>query len=518
MDGLTLTKAVNIIKKRYEGAQITKVNVTEDSVIIGIFAGEGVSVCVRVTGGTPALYTSKDITGVKDVMLDRLSGGKITEIGCRRYDRLFYMDIAKRRPSGKVETNRLIFELIGKMANAALINENGHIIWLFAKNNADADRDFSVGAKYAQPKLNKQQTLDKYTGQDFNDLLGFYPVTVKHAAKYMENNYSFAETATLIKESLDDENFYIDEKNRIIPFKPMTETSEVSLEDLRLYIGQKQTVKRDHDIRIRLTAFFEKQAEKYLKLKDKLKDELTTAEKYPEIRRRADLFKSNLHLLHGRGTVSLTEYTEDGMNTVEFNIPELFDPNHEVKKLYKKAEKLERSVPQLISRMEEIDNIVDSALEQIYYIEISAADDELRELALEMKKSEPKKKQQIKEKQFTRMEIGGGTAYIGRNAVSNHRLVFQFASPSDWWFHAQKIPSAHLVFRKSGQMTQEETEQCAAIVAGLSKSAGNLRVVVDYTQKKNVKKPKNTPPGFVIYHRFRSVTVKPVTIDENNHS
>lgn len=515
MDGLTLTKAVNIIKHRYCGAQVTKVNVTEDSVVIGLFSDDKNSVCVRVTGGTPALYTCRDMAGVKDVTLDRLSGGKITEIGCRRFDRLFYMDIAKRRPSGKIETHRLMFELIGKMGNAALINENGNIIWLFAKNNADGDRDFSVGAKYTQPKLNKQQTLVKYSGSNFNDLLGFYPVTVKHAEEYLANNYSFAETATLIAESLEDESFYLDDRNRVIPFKPFAGGTEIGLDEICQHIGQKQTVKKDHDVRIRLTAFFEKQAEKYLKLKDKLKDELAVAEKFQVIRSKADLYKANLHMLHGaRGKVSLSEYTENGVNIVEFDVPELFDPNSEVKKLYKKAEKLERSVPQLISRMQEIDNIVDSALEQLYYIEISASDDELRELALEMKKSEPKKKQQVKEKQFMRLEIGGGTAYIGRNAVSNHRLVFQFANPGDWWFHAQKIPSAHLVFRKDGNITPEETEKCAEIVAGFSKSSSDLRVTIDYTQKKNVKKPKNTPPGFVIYHRFRSVIVTPVHIDE----
>lgn len=184
-------------------------------------------------------------------------------------------------------------------------------------------------------------------------------------------------------------------------------------------------------------------------------------------------------------------------------------------RLYRRADKLERSVALLTSRIGEVDNMIDSALEQLYYIEISAKEDELRELALEMKKSEPKQKRQIKEKQFMRLEIGGGTAYIGRNSVSNHRLVFQFANPDDIWFHAQRIPSAHLVFRKSGGITQDEAEQCAAIVAGMSKAKLNLKVTVDYTQKKNVKKPKNTPPGFVIYHRFRSVTVTPVHIDEN---
>ena len=515
LDGLTLTKAVNTIKQRYEGVQVTKINVTEDSVTIGLFAPDRKSLHVRVTGGAPALFTTDVQEGVPDPFLDRLSGGKIVEIGGRRYDRLFWLNIEKRRPSGKMETHRLIFELIGKMANAALVNENGNIIWLFAKNNADPDRSFSVGERYSAPRLNKRDTLEKYATANFADLLGFYPVTVKHAETYLANGYSFAETATLINESLTDGIFHTDAQGRVIPFKPYEDGGTITIDELkdRLY---KPTVKKDDGIRLRLTRFFEKQAEKYLTLKDKLKEEYAEAETFPKVRAKADLLKSNLHLLKkGKGRIELTNYTSDGIETIPFDIPELFDANKEVNRLYRRADKLERSVALLTSRIGEVDNMIDSALEQLYYIEISAKEDELRELALEMKKSEPKQKRQIKEKQFMRLEIGGGTAYIGRNSVSNHRLVFQFANPDDIWFHAQKIPSAHLVFRKSGGITQDEAEQCAAIVAGMSKAKLNLKVIVDYTQKKNVKKPKNTPPGFVIYHRFRSVTVTPVHIDEN---
>jgi len=62
-------------------------------------------------------------------------------------------------------------------------------------------------------------------------------------------------------------------------------------------------------------------------------------------------------------------------------------------------------------------------------------------------------------------------------------------------------------------MTDDEKLKCAAIVAGLSRAKNDLKVTVDYTQKKHVKKPKNTPPGFVIYHRFFSVTVEPEDIE-----
>ena len=502
---------MNILKKRYEGEGLTKLTVTEDSVCVGVYSDDRASVLVRVTGGKPSVHTVFSPVGVADKFLERLNGGRIVKIDGRKFDRVFWLDVEKRRPSGKMETHRLVFELIGKMANAMLLNDNGVIIWTFCKNNADGDRDASVGQTYQMPKSNKMQTLERYTDKNFAELLGFYPVTVKHAEKYMAGGYSFGETAILIKESLEsDETFYIDEAGRVIPFKPQEGGRELLFDELGGVSEQKPAVKRDVSIRNRLARFFEKQAEKYLRLKDQLEGELKTAEDHEKVSKLGELLKSNMHKLKGaKGIVELDEYTFEDVRAVSYEVPDFFDVNREVTKLYKKAEKLRRSVPLLHKRLEEVDNIVDSALEQLYFIEISADDDELRELALEMKRKEPKKKQQTNMKQFEKVQIGGGTAYIGRNSVSNHRLVFQFANPADWWFHAQKIPSAHLVFRKDGPLTDEETQECASLVAGLSKAKDDLRVTVDYTQKKHVKKPKNTPPGFVIYHRFQSVTVEP---------
>jgi predicted ribosome quality control (RQC) complex YloA/Tae2 family protein len=515
LDGLSITKGVNILKKRYEGNKVTKVTVTEDSMCIGVYSDERASVMVHITGGKPSLHTVFTHEGVGDQFLDRLNGGQITHIGCRKYDRVFYIDIEKRRPSGKLETNRLVFELIGKMANAFMLNEDGMIIWTFCKNNADADREMGIGKTYQMPRSNKSQTLEKYDTDNFADLLGFYPVTVKHAQRYIESNYSFAETAVLINESLEEgDTFYKDEAGRLIPFKPYDGGEEVAYDEICTLADAKESEKRDVSIRKRLSRFFEKQGEKYLRLKDNLTGELSEAGKHGEISRLAELLKGNIYKLKNvKGSVDLDEYTEEGVNVVKYDIPEAFDVNKEIEKLYKRADKLKRSIPLIQQRLAEVEDIVDSALEQLYFIEISADDDELRELALEMKKKSPKQqKRQVNQKQFEKMDIGGGTAYIGRNSVSNHRLVFQFANPNDWWFHAQKIPSAHLIFRKDGQVTEEEIEKCAAIVAGLSKAKNDLRVTVDYTQKKHVKKPKNTPPGFVIYHRFFSVTVEPEII------
>ncbi len=284
--------------------------------------------------------------------------------------------------------------------------------------------------------------------------------------------------------------FYTDSNGKLIPFKPFDGGELVEFDKIGGLVEINPKSMRDVSIRNKLVRFFEKQADKYLKLKDKLEKELIIAKDHGNISALAELLKSNIYKLKGaKGLVLLDQYTEDGISSVEYKIPDPFDVNKEIERLYRRSDKLKRSIPLLDKRIEEVDNIVDSALEQLYFIEISANDDELRELSAEMSRKAPKQqKRQVKEKQFEKIEIGEGVAYIGRNSVGNHRLVFQFANPSDWWFHAQKIPSAHLIFRKNGVITDEEISECAAIVAGYSKAKADLKVTVDYTQKKHVKK------------------------------
>jgi len=389
LDGLSITKAVKILKKRYEGSRLTKVTVTEDSVCLGVYSKERVSILVRITGGKPSVHPVFKQVGVPDQALDRLNGGTITDVGGRKYDRIIFIDVEKRRPSGKIERNRLVFELIGKMGNAMMVNSEGMINWTFCKNNPDADRAMGVGQSYQLPKSNKRQTLEEYSSEDFSDLLGFYPVTVKHAGKYMEANYSFAEVAVLIKEYLEDEEFYLDTAGKLLPFKPLENGEPVSFDSIAELSDKTAQKRRDDGIKLRLERYFEKQLQRYKGLKVKLETELKAAEQHEETLKRAELIKSNIYKLKGRkGIVELDDYTEDEIRKVPYDIPDDFDVNGELERLYKKAEKLKRSLPLIKERIKEIDNIVDSAQEQLYFISISASDDELRELSAEMRKSE----------------------------------------------------------------------------------------------------------------------------------
>jgi hypothetical protein len=51
--------------------------------------------------------------------------------------------------------------------------------------------------------------------------------------------------------------------------------------------------------------------------------------------------------------------------------------------------------------------------------------------------------------------------------------------------------------------------EAATVAATLSKARASSKVSVDYTQKKNVRKPPGSKPGMVVYERYETVVVNP---------
>ena len=96
--------------------------------------------------------------------------------------------------------------------------------------------------------------------------------------------------------------------------------------------------------------------------------------------------------------------------------------------------------------------------------------------------------------------------YVGKNNFQNDQLTFQTASANDWWFHAKDIPGSHVIVKAEGCELPDRTfEEAASLAAHYSKSEGSKKVEVQYTQRKNLKKPPAARPGFVVFHTYYSM-------------
>lgn len=90
--------------------------------------------------------------------------------------------------------------------------------------------------------------------------------------------------------------------------------------------------------------------------------------------------------------------------------------------------------------------------------------------------------------------------YVGKNNYQNDELTFQIADGGDWWFHSKNIPGSHVIVKSKGEELPDRTfEEAARLAAHYSGAKDAEKVEIDYTLRKNVKKPSKGRPGFVVY-------------------
>ena len=98
---------------------------------------------------------------------------------------------------------------------------------------------------------------------------------------------------------------------------------------------------------------------------------------------------------------------------------------------------------------------------------------------------------------------------MGRNNAENDRLTFS-ARENDLWLHVKDYHSSHVIIEsKKGTVSEKAIVFGAEICAYYSKAREGGKCEVVYTERRNVKKPPKSHPGFVTYADFKSVTVTP---------
>jgi predicted ribosome quality control (RQC) complex YloA/Tae2 family protein len=122
----------------------------------------------------------------------------------------------------------------------------------------------------------------------------------------------------------------------------------------------------------------------------------------------------------------------------------------------------------------------------------------------------PIKKQKITSKPFHYLSSDGYHIYVGKNNYQNDELTFDFANGNDWWFHSKGIPGSHVVVKSGGnELPDRVFEEAGNLAAYYSKGRDAEKVEIDYTEKKNVKKPSKGKPGFVVYYTNYSLMATP---------
>jgi predicted ribosome quality control (RQC) complex YloA/Tae2 family protein len=281
---------------------------------------------------------------------------------------------------------------------------------------------------------------------------------------------------------------------------------------------------KSFDLRKVLSNAIDRAAKKYDLQQKQLKD----TEKRDKFKIYGELLTAyGYHLEPGAKVLNTINY----YNNEEISIPldPSITPMENAKYYFEKYNKLKRTYDALtiqiqetrdeLTHLESIKTSLDIATEEE---DLTALKRELTEYGYIKRKSingqskqEKKnnfKKASTKSKPFHYISSDGYHMYVGRNNYQNDELTFQFAEGGDWWFHAKKIAGSHVIVKADGKELPDRTyEEAARLAAYYSASRDADKVEIDYTLKKNVKKPSGGKPGFVVYYTNYSL-VSPTDI------
>ena len=194
-----------------------------------------------------------------------------------------------------------------------------------------------------------------------------------------------------------------------------------------------------------------------------------------------------------------------------------FSPQANAKKYFEKYAKLKRTEDALttqiaetkeeIQHLESISASLDIALNESDLVQIK---EELTQYGYIKKHSIGKKKTSVKSKPFHYLSSDGYHIYVGKNNYQNDERTFKFATGNDWWFHAKGTAGSHVIVKSSDEELPDRVfEEAGSLAAYYSKGRTAPKVEIDYIQKKHVKKPNGSKPGFVVYYTNYSLMAVP---------
>ncbi|MCR5586010.1 MAG: NFACT family protein [Lachnospiraceae bacterium] len=203
----------------------------------------------------------------------------------------------------------------------------------------------------------------------------------------------------------------------------------------------------------------------------------------------------------------------DSTKNAAWNAKHYFERYAKLKRTY---EALQTQIEDTKAEIEHLESIAESIETAMTEADLNQIKAELSEYGYMKKVTERtakgKKKKRTNEKAAPLHYISsdGFHIYVGKNNFQNDELTFKFASNGDWWFHAKHAPGSHVILKTDGnEPTDRAFEEAAACAAFYSKLKDTTKADIDYVQKKHVKKPNASKPGFVVYYTNFSMTVTP---------
>ena len=570
-DGITTNCIMQELKQMLVGQRISKIAQPEREELLFTFKGvttKNNRLLISANASLPFLYMTQTnktspMTAPNFCMLLRkyIGNGRITDVTQPSMERVICFTIEHLDEMGDPAVKYLYVEIMGKHSNIIFCDDNHTIIDSIkhVSGQMSSIREVLPGRAYFIPAQEERINPWDMTQEQFTDmilskpcsiakaiyttLIGFSPIIATEiayragldadlstASLSVEDGIHLYEQVRMILQALNEQAF-----TYCIYYDPITGApKEFSPLPLSIYSDMEY---REYDSMSEVLESFYAKRNKYTVIHQKSTDlrkivsvHLERDRKKYQLQKKqlADTEKKDKYRIYGEmlhtygyaatpgaKSIDVTNYYTNEPLTIPLD-PTL-DAMDNAKKYFDKYAKLKRTSDALSSYIVETENEIHhlESIETSLAIaetegDLAAIKEELQEFGF-IKKHYGKKKNRIPKSQPLHfVDDNGFHIYVGKNKYQNDQLTFKFATGNDWWFHAKQMTGSHVIVKAENQELPDSTfEYAAALAAYYSSGRENEKVEVDYLQKKNVKKPNGSAPGFVVYYTNYSLVATP---------
>ena len=564
-DGITISNIVKELNDTILNGRIAKIAQPEnDELLLTIKPAKGqVRLVISASASLPLIYLSRDnkpspMTAPNFCMLLRkhIANGRIVGISQPSLERIIRFEIEHLDELGDLCRKSLIVEIMGKHSNIIFCNEKGMIIDSIKHVSAQMSsvREVLPGREYFIPDTMKKENPlgipeENFTQELFskpmpvgkaiyNSFTGISPVVAEEICYLagIDSSLPASEMSadllshlyrqfTYFMEQVTEGKFspaiyYDGNEPKEFSSLPLTHFSNYQVksydsisEVIRTYYSSRDLITRirqkSSDLRRVVQTALERNRKKYdLQLKQ-LRD-TENRDKYKVYGELIHTYGYNLED-GAKELEALNYYTNemikiplDPQKTPQENAKKYFDRYNKQKRTFEALSELIKETKDEIDYLESVSKSLDIARSEDDLIQIK---EELIESGF-IRRKQSAKKVKITSKPFHYISSDGFHMYVGKNNLQNEELTFHFANGGDWWFHAKKAPGSHVIVKTNGEELPDRTfEEAARLAAHYSKNSGAEKVEVDYVEKKQVKKPNGSKPGFVVYYTNYSMMI-----------
>ena len=567
-DGITIANIVTELNQTITGGKINKIAQPENDELIITIKNQRKQyrLFLSASASLPLIYLTETnkpspLTAPNFCMLLRkhIGSGKIIAIEQPGMERIIRFTIEHLNELGDLCTKYLIVEIMGKHSNIIFCNEEDQIIDSIKHVSAHMSsvREVLPGRPYFIPETQSKLNPFVLTEEIFQEKIFPRPVKVAKAiytsitgisplmaeevcyragidggiptdgledVERVHLAHTFLRMVDDIRDGHFEPNIVYKGKEPVefacFPLSQYQDYRAVSYPSifpvLETYYAEKNIVtkmrQKTVDLRKIVQNALERNVKKYQLQQKQLKD----TEKKEKYRVWGELLNTYGYEVEpgAKSMEALNYYTNE---MIQIPLDETMTPQENAKKYFDKYSKLKRTKEALDTLLQETGDEIKHLESIAASLDIASSEEDLVQIKEEMmeygyvkRKNTGGKKVKVTSRPYHYISSDGYDIYVGKNNFQNDELSFKFASGNDWWFHAKGQPGSHVIVKSKNEELPDRTfEEAGKLAAYYSKGRQAPKVEIDYTQKKNLRKPTGGKPGFVVYYTNYSLLIEP---------